>query len=169
MADDITDDAEPAEDTAPKKSKLPLIMAVLGLFLGGGGFYAVYSGMILSPPTEEELAAAEEAAAEESVPLPKVAFVPVPPIIINVQGSTTSRHLKFLAQLEVNGGAEDEVTDVLPRIVDVMNGYLRAVDLGTLEERSALVQIRAQLLRRIQVVTGQGRVRDLLIMEFVLS
>jgi flagellar FliL protein len=29
--------------------------------------------------------------------------------------------------------------------------------------------MRAQLLRRIQIVTGEGRVRDLLVTEFVLN
>jgi len=31
------------------------------------------------------------------------------------------------------------------------------------------VRIRAHLLRRIQIVTGEGRVRDLLVTEFVLN
>ena len=38
-----------------------------------------------------------------------------------------------------------------------------------LEDPAALVRIRAHLLRRIQIVTGEGRVRDLLISEFVLN
>ena len=32
-----------------------------------------------------------------------------------------------------------------------------------------LVRLRAQMLRRVQMVTGEGRVRDLLITEFVLN
>ena len=62
-----------------------------------------------------------------------------------------------------------EVTLLLPRIVDVMNGYLRALDPKVMEDPAALVRIRAQMLRRIQIVTGEGRVRDLLITEFVLN
>ncbi len=63
----------------------------------------------------------------------------------------------------------DDVTKLVPRIVDVLNGYLRAVDLHDIEDRSALVRLRAQMLRRIQLVTGDGRVRDLLVMEFVVN
>lgn len=51
----------------------------------------------------------------------------------------------------------------------MLNGYLRAVETSELEQRAALVRMRAQMLRRVQVVTGEGRVRDLLIMEFVLN
>jgi flagellar FliL protein len=57
----------------------------------------------------------------------------------------------------------------MPRILDVLNGYLRAIDIAQLEDPSALLRIRAHMLRRIQIVTGEGRVRDLLITEFVLN
>ena len=46
---------------------------------------------------------------------------------------------------------------------------MRAVDVADLMEPDALVRLRAQLLGRIQMVTGQGCVRDLLITEFVLD
>jgi flagellar FliL protein len=57
----------------------------------------------------------------------------------------------------------------LPRIVDVMNSYLRAIDPAEFDDSAALVRMRVQLLRRIQIVTGDGRVRDLLVTEFVLN
>jgi len=62
-----------------------------------------------------------------------------------------------------------EVEAIRPRIVDVLNGYLRAIDIATLEDPVTLTRLRAQMLRRIQVIAGPGRVKDLLIMEFVLS
>jgi hypothetical protein len=43
---------------------------------------------------------------------------------------------------------------------------------GTLRrsvEGEKRVRLRAQLLRRIQMVTGQGAVRDLLVAEFVID
>ena len=57
----------------------------------------------------------------------------------------------------------------MPRVLDVLNTYLRAVEVRDLEEPSSLVKLRAQMLRRVQVVTGEGKVRDLLITEFVLG
>lgn len=57
----------------------------------------------------------------------------------------------------------------MPRIADVLNTYLRAVEVRDLEAPAATVWLRAQMLRRIQVVAGEGRVRDLLITEFVLN
>ncbi|RUS64922.1 flagellar basal body protein FliL [Pseudorhodobacter sp. E13] len=155
---------EPIEEGEPKKkSKLPLLIGlVLAVLLGAGGFYATWSGMILAPSQEH----AEEAAPG---PLPDISFVPVDPIVISLGAGSKTRHLRFTSQLEVTKAASADVTMLLPRILDVLNGYLRAIDVGQLEDPAALVRIRAHLLRRIQIVTGDGRVRDLLITEFVLN
>lgn len=158
-------DQEEPQDVAPKKkSKLPLIIGVvLALLLGGGGFYATFSGMILG-------ASDEHAEAEENAePLPDIAFVPLEPLIITLGEATSLRNLRITAQMEVAGKYTQDVTLLLPRIADVMNGYLRAMDVAVLEDPAGLVRMRAQILRRIQIVTGEGRVRDLLVTEFVLN
>lgn len=43
----------------------------------------------------------------------------------------------------------------MPRILDVLNGYSRAVDAQQLTDRSSLFRIRAQMLRRIKIVVGE--------------
>jgi flagellar FliL protein len=63
----------------------------------------------------------------------------------------------------------EEVARQMPRIVDVLNTYLRALDLPDLEEPAALTRIRAQMLRRIRLVVGADRVNDLLVMEFIFN
>lgn len=157
-------EADTPQDAAPtKRSRLPLILGVmLAIGLGGGGFYATYSGLILSPD-----AAAQ--AEDTPGPLPDIAFVPVDPVVISLGPSARNRHLRMTAQLEVDKPHAAEVTLLLPRILDVLNGYLRAIEIAQIEDPAALVRIRAQLLRRIQMVSGEGRVRDLLITEFVLN
>jgi flagellar FliL protein len=89
--------------------------------------------------------------------------------VIALPGRQNREHLRFTAQLEVPPDRVSEVESIRPRIVDVLNGYLRAVDLTDLEDPTALMRLRAQMLRRVQVVAGEGRVNDLLIMEFVLN
>ena len=157
-------EAEAAPDLAPKKrSKLPMFLGVAFALLGGSGvFYATYSGLILAPHAAEH-------AEPEVGPLPDIAFVPVEPVVISLGPAADSRHLRFTAQLEVAKAHGAEVTLLMPRILDVLNGYLRAIEITQLEDPAALLQLRAQMLRRIQVVTGEGRVRDLLITEFVLN
>lgn len=161
-----TDDTE---DAAPKKaSKLPLIIGlVLALVGGGGGFFAVYSGMILGGESHE--GTVEETHDAPTSSLPDIAFVAIEPLVISVQSDRGNEHLRFRAQLEVPTSHQADVELLLPRVVDVLNGYLRALKISDLDDSAALVRLRAQMLRRVQVVTGQGRVNDLLIMEFVLN
>jgi flagellar FliL protein len=91
------------------------------------------------------------------------------PIMISLPPTASARHLRFTGQLEVEPGTDEAVTEVMPRILDVLNTYLRAVEVRDLEQPASLARLRAQMLRRVQLVTGEGRVRDLLITEFVLN
>ena len=154
-----------AEDAPKKKSKLPLIIGfVLMLALGGGGFFAVYSGMILGHGDGKPVAEGEDVEA-----LPDIAFVPIEPMVVSLGPQAGGRFLHFTAQVEVNKASEPDVILLLPRILDVLNGYLRAVETKELEDPTALVRLRSQMLRRVQIVTGEGRVRDLLVTEFVIN
>lgn len=156
----------PAE-ASPKKT--PKIRLILGLLLatagGGGGFFAVYSGMILGAESAETQATEDKLELE----MPDVAFIEVAPLTVSLIDGARERHLRFRAQLETPGQYQSDVEKLLPRIIDVLNSYLRAVELADLKKASALVRLRAQMLRRVQVVVGEGRVNDLLIMEFVLN
>ncbi len=161
--------ADPALATAPKKkSKMPLILGVLFAVLGGaGGYFAVKMGLIGGHAVTE--APAEDLHGDLLAPLAPVAFVALDPLVINMPNQSGRQFLRFTAQLEVPPEYQLEVEAIKPRIIDVLNGYLRAVELADLEDPTVLLRLRAQMLRRVQVVTGEGRVRDLLIMEFVLN
>lgn len=159
-------DPEPPSETEPKpKSKLPLLVGlVLALVLGGGGFFVTYSGMILGGGAE-----AEAEAEQPEVELPDIAFVAVDPIMISLGAAAQNRRLRMASQLEVTKAHVAEVTLLMPRVLDVVNTYLRAVEVTQLEDPAALTLIRSHLLRRIQLVTGEGRVNDLLITEFIVN
>lgn len=160
--------ADPPEPTPKKGSKLPLIVGlVLALAGGGGGFFAVQSGLLGGDQHAEEVA--EAAPAEGDNAAAAVAFVAIDPLIISLPSATGRDHLRFAAQLEVSPEYVVEIEAIKPRIVDVLNGYLRAVELSELEDPTALMRLRGQMLRRVQVVAGDDRIKDLLIMEFVLS
>lgn len=152
------------EDSPKTRSKKPLLIGLaLALMLGGGGFYATFSGLIFAGGAKH--------GEEEKLPGPLsgIAFVPLETIVISLGPDSGSEHLRFTAQLEVVDEAEADVTKLAPRILDVVNSYLRAIDTASIEDPQAMARLRAQMLRRIQVVTGEGRVRDLLITEFVLN
>ncbi|MCB2124430.1 MAG: flagellar basal body-associated FliL family protein [Rhodobacteraceae bacterium] len=157
-------DAE-ATVTPKKRSKVPLIVGLfLMLALGGGGFYAVYAGLVFGQPGEHTSEDAPQVAA-----LPDIAFVPIDPLVVSLGSEPAGRYLHFTAQLEVAKAFQPDVTLLLPRVIDVLNSYLRAVEVADLEDPTALVRLRAQMLRRVQMVAGDGRVRDLLVTGFVIN
>ncbi|MEH6836775.1 MULTISPECIES: flagellar basal body-associated FliL family protein [Falsihalocynthiibacter] len=162
----MADKEQPTGENEQKKSsKKPMVIGLVLLLLGGGGgFAAVKTGMIFGQPSDDP-----EIEHVEIDALPNVEFVPLDPLLISLGGPGRSKHLRFTAQIEVEPKSVADVTRLVPRIVDVLNSYLRAVDITELESPSSLIKLRAQMLRRIQMVTGEGHVRDLLIMEFVLN
>lgn len=182
MADTEDVPANAAEDQKKKGSKKPLILGlILAVLGGGGGFFAVQSGVIGGSSGDSHESASDDdhgggrddghddGHGETAADSGELAFVPLDTLVINLPAHAQTQHLLFTAQLEVNPMYTQDVTSLKPRIVDVLNGYLRSVDLSELEDPTALIRLRAQMLRRVQVVVGEGRVRDVLIMEFVLN
>lgn len=162
MTDAVADAPEPDK----KPSKMPLVLGLVAALVGGGGgFYATFSGMLLG----NESSTATDDVGSEMTLLPDVAFVPIEPMVVSLNPSARASHLRFRAQLEVPSQHASDVKSILPRVVDVLNGYLRALETRDIESPAALTRIRAQMLRRVQIVVGPGRVNDLLIMEFVLN
>ena len=163
----MADAAVVEEEEAPKPSKMPLILGLVFLLLGGGGgFYATWSGLLFGAESEETKAEVKE---EEQDKAPAIQFIPIDPITVSLPQGSAQSHLRFRAELEVPRDYASDVEAVLPRIVDVLNGYLRAIEANDITDPSALTRMRAQMLRRVQVVTGPEQIQDLLIMEFVLN
>lgn len=193
MSETDTEDEEPK-----KKSKLPLILGVVfALVGGGGGFFAVSSGLILG--AKEESAAADSHATEshdaghdekhgetysddhasddhasgghdDHGPSTLVGgYLELSPIVVTLPASSRHSMLRFTASLELSPEHAEEVASIKPRIIDVMNTYLRSIDASDLDKPGALSMIRAHLLARMHIIAGPDRVEDVLIMEFILT
>ena len=155
------------DEAKPRKSRLPLILGLVLAIMGGvGGFLAVRMGLLGGSTHGESAEHLEEV---QLPPLAPAAFVALPPLVVNLPGAGERRFLRFSGQLEVSPEHVSAVTELTPRVVDVLNGYLRALEPKEVEDPAALMRIRAQMLRRVQVVAGGDRVRDLLVMEFVVN
>lgn len=150
-----------AQNSGGSRTKGLLVAAIGALLAGGAGFGVTYLGLVDGLFGGHGTTEAEDAHA--------FAFVPLDPLMMSLGPQAQARTLKFTAELEVEPGAEKAVLELRPRILDVLNGYLRAVDESELEDPAYLYILRAQMLQRIQVVVGDGKVRDLLILEFILN
>ncbi len=164
-------DATADEPQARSKSSLLGLILSFALAVAGaaGGFYAVRSGLLpgMSKGAQSRTEAANGTPMEANATAPT--YVAMDPLIVSLNDDGNARHLKFRAELEVAPSHQQEVEQVMPRIIDVLNGYLRAVKASDLSDPTALTRLRAQMLRRVQIVVGKGQVLDLLIMEFVLN
>ena len=99
----------------------------------------------------------------------EVAFVTLDPLIVSLGASGSARHLKLTLSIEAYADATESVEVMLPRVRDVLNTYLRAVEVRDLEDPAAMARLRAQMARRVRMVTPPESVRDVLILEFVLN
>lgn len=169
-----------AGDTAPRKGKSKLLLGafVLALLAGGGGFYAIYSGLLVLPfPGQPQAEPGNtvtgkgggEGDAEAANPFAAGAYVELDPLIVSLGPQSPSSLLKVTLTVEVRPGREAEVEAVKPRVVDILNGFLRAVDEREFELPRSMERLRVQMLRRVRLVTPEGAVSDLLIQDFVLN
>ncbi len=153
-------DASAAQPAKASRRQL-LLSLVAAPIAGGAGFFVAWSGLL--PPFWGSGHTGPEPASEVNNE-----FVPIPPITINLSGAP-SRHVRFTAQLDVPRQHAAEVTRLMPRVLDVLNTYLRALDPSEFEEPAALIRLRGQMLRRLRILLGPERVNDLLITEFVFN
>lgn len=173
MTDATTNDPQEGK----KLGKKPIIISVVLMVVGGvGGYFATSSGLI---PISREVATAqsEDGSRQQDAtdmveavePLPDIDYVELEPVVVTMIHTEQVFNLRFRAQLEVNAMYKEDVEKITPRIIDVLNSYLRALEINDFKNGYALTKIRAQLLRRFQAVAGQGRIRDVLVMDFTLN
>lgn len=157
----MTDASIETGEAVPKKSRLGLLVGVLLAALGGvGGYFVTSSGM---------LSGGENPAPKPATYAGDVAFVSVDPMTISIGPPSDNRYLRFRAELEVKTPFKSDVEAMLPRVVDVLNTYLRSISMADVEDPSALLTLRSQMRRRIDLVVGEDKVNDLLVMEFVVN
>ena len=173
-------DDEDGDGGGRKGGKKGLLIGLVLAVLGAGGGFAFSSGMLGGGKSDDSHAAAESHGGDDghgddghadakSSGVAGTTFLPVDPIMISFGPAGARQHLRVQLRLEAPVDMAGEIEGVMPRITDVLNGYLRAVDPVMLEDPAMLTKLRAQMLRRVQIVAGDGAVADLLVMEFVLS
>jgi flagellar protein FliL len=175
-AGDAPDDKDEAKGDAPKaKRKLSgkkivlfFVMPVLLLLMTGAGIY--FSG--LADPflggSEHEGEEKELLAEVEEGPS---AYYDLPEMLVNL--NTTSRkksYLKISVSLELASEKDiDELEQVLPRIVDNFQVYLRELRIEDLRGSAGLQRLREELLLRVINAAQPVAIKDVLFREMLIQ
>ena len=146
-----------------------LIGSVIGpVILGASTFGVVYlipSNAVHGPEVVETEAHDEKPDYTVKAPV-DLEYVALDEITISARGG--NRVLRIALTLEVPSGGSERIDPGDPRLRDAFMGYLRAIEASQLDEASFLAQLRAQLLRRAQLVVGQQNVHGVLVTDFLV-
>lgn len=158
----MAEEEEQGETDEKPKKKGGLVIGLVLAVVAGGGAFAFTSGMIgggAEKPMEKNMVMLSDG----------LSFIPVEPMTVAIGNPSERRFLRFRAELEVAEEAEQDITKMLPRVVDVLNTYLQSLEMEDIEDPSALLKLRSQMRRRVDLVVGGDRVHDLLVLEFVVN
>ena len=176
MAEEALDDMEAAGEEPERKrvsgKRLIIFAAILVLVLIGGGVGAAFVlGLFDSPPPAAEEQAGEPAPPEPEPQERRAFFFEVPDLIVNLNTSgRKSTFLKIKIALELEGPQDtDRINEVLPRIVDNFQVYLRELRVDDLNGSAGMYRLREELLRRVNLAARPVKVRDVLFKEMLVQ
>ena len=184
MAEDLEEDFEEGEGSedsseAPKKAlpiKKILIIVLPILLLLGGGAGVYFSGLLDKFTGKKADEHATEAPADAHAPPPPkavqaAAFMDLPEMLVNLQ--TTGRKQAFLklrVALELEAVTDQpRVEQMLPRIVDNFQVYLRELWIEDLQGASGMHLLREELLTRVNAAVKPVKVSDVLFKEMLVQ
>lgn len=152
----------PTDDTKVRKpiGKTLLVSGLVLSLAGSGGFALTYLGV-----AQDLLSQRARPAEQGALPV----FVPIDQMTLSLPGDSGGRFVRLTAQIETTAQSQGSVQALMPRLLSVINTYLHAVDPHSLQQPAAVVRLRAQLLRRLQMVAGDDAILDFLIVEFLVG
>ena len=191
--------APPAADASaegePKKgSKLKLILVILVALLfmvGGGGAVGVFLlGMKLpfmkQPATEEQADEAQKVdpkevekreqekrdaeKAKQKAAATKSLFVPVPPIVVNLADRDVRRYARIVLMVEVVlPESEAAVLENMPKVIDAFQIYVRSLTAESFGSVASILQVRRELLVRLNRIDPRVDARAVLFQDLVIQ
>lgn len=188
--DDDNAGGEGAEGGKKSKKMLFIIIGAVLLLLVGGGAAAYFTGMLdpmlgKEAPAEggEHAAAegghgAEEAAVctkdshgKEVCAPPGAQFLKIPDMIVNLNSEDgTPRYLRLAVQLEFKNATDmAAVEQVLPRVVDQFQTYLRELRVRDLRGSAGIYRLQIELLARVNQAAYPVEVQDVLFQEILIQ
>ena len=162
------------EDTeaAPKGSlKKLIIIGVVVLLLGGGGFAGWKFFLAKDSSSEGDKAtAATEIAPKAEEDKPGLMYA-MKPFIVNLVGHRGQRYLKtkIIFELDLVKDIQKELSERTPELRDAMLMLLSSKSFEEVNNFEGKIQLRNELIVRINQVLRSGGIRGLYFTEFVVQ
>ena len=183
MAEDLEEDFDEGEGSEelpdspskklPIKKILILVLPLLLLLGAGAGLY--FTGVIdklLGKGHGEEHATAEpERKAEAPRQVGPAVFMDLPEMLVNLQTQGRKQSfLKIRVALELESPADmPRIDQVMPRIVDSFQVYLRELRVEDLQGAAGMHLLREELLTRVNAAVKPVKVNDVLFKEMLVQ
>lgn len=189
---------EGEDGEAPKKKKLPLLFIVIPaalVVLGGGGGAAFFMMQPKPASAEEGGHGAEKKSGHDKKAEKKggghgaaegpadpslgviaegpdgVTFFTLPDMVVNIQtpdGRPTFLKLKLTLETQ-DAHVAEQLQAEMPRMQDMFQGFLRELRPEDLAGSTGTFQLRAEILRRVNLIAAPGKVDAVLIEEMLVQ
>lgn len=189
---------EGEEGETPKKKKLPLLFIIIpaALVVLGGGGGAAFFLMQPKPAAAEDGHAAEKKGGHDKKAEKKgggghsapggegdpslgviaegpdgVTFYTLPDMVVNIQspdGRPTFLKLKLTLETK-DAHVAEQLQAQMPRMQDMFQGFLRELRPEDLAGSAGSFQLRAEILRRVNLIAAPGKVDAVLIEEMLVQ
>lgn len=154
----------PTRKWSGKRIVLFIVLPLL-VVLGGGAAGVYFSGILGSKQPAAEDAKKDSEAQRTAI------FFDIPDLLVNLNtsGKRTS-FLKLKVALELGKPEDQKVLEqVLPRIIDNFQVYLRELRAEDLRGSAGLYRLREDLLSRAQTAAAPAEVKDVLFKEMLIQ
>ncbi len=153
----------------PKKAKggtSPIVMALLVLNLGASGFGA-FKIMTAKPAAAATVEEHHEEKPSKEITGP---VIPLDPFVVNLDEPGNARYLKMTAQLELVNAKDTEVIEKSKEVIrDEILSYLSGLHVKDTLGATAKDAIREALVKKLDAVVGEHRVRRIFFQEFMVQ
>jgi len=157
---------QPEEGGGSKKKLIIIIVAVLVLLGGAAGGYFFFMG----GEKEKKISPEEEQAALKLQANQVGPMVNIDSFIVNISDDQESRYLKATITIEVDGEeASMEVNQRMPQIKDAILLLIGNKTFHELSDLQGKIQLRAELINKINSILLKGKVKRIYFTDFVVQ
>lgn len=165
----------PEKEVKKKGGKLKLIiLLVLVLAVLGGGGFAAWK-FYLQPKmggeaTAEAPAEGEGQKAAAEAPASGGQLVTLDSFVVNLSDPMGRRYLKTTMDVEVaDSAAAAELTAAMPKVKDTLLLLLSSKSFEEISSMDRKIELKNQIVERLNLIIGKGKVRNVYFTEFVVQ